>query len=396
MPDSVINIARIADGPATNTLSSGTLRTSIERFAYAALGAQAHALVVSRQPPIPELDNTTRDLSALQAKLREHAAYVTQTLIPGALTGLTDTDAAVNLFTAVLTQVQSILAKGEGARSQAATLVGSVIDDYKTRAANAGETADMWKREAEALAALVGTLEADVNKTIQGLDGPDGVLKTTKADIERTIEQLAADIDATVKSGQQIGEGIKSLITGIVTSISGLLGGGNDDKNKPDPSDEKKDKPDAQAAGADSVSVVGIAAIEQGAEGAGRVRANFLAHYRNLAALYQTLAEAKATLAATRAVQSQAALLARAVKDGADAAASNHNSWTTIAAGFADYARKIAEISPPNTLATLKDANQDWSRLPKLIRELKDAFAGIGNAIPPVGVLTDLKTIISH
>lgn len=397
---------------------------TLQKLAFSSFTVQAFALLVQRQQRASAMPGLGIDVASTQRELQDRAAHVSQTLLPSTLSALTDADRAANLAGALRSQIDR-LADRPGAAAEAAKLTGAVGRQFEVVRTNASDAAAAWGREAEAVSTLLAKQRTAVTAAIGEIEGPGGVLAKTDAAIAAATADIGADVDAAVRSGKEVGDGVKSIVTGTFTTVSGLFS--QDDRKDagasgktPAPSKttsqgngKTADVPGEPAKGdatttpratpaapasADGgnapspIPLEGIAAVQQGLTAASGVLPNYKRDYAKLAEAYQRLAQANAGLAVLRAIEAQGALLGEALTATSRAAGEVASAWGATSTEFDAAAGSLGPDG--QTVATFRtwlDEATDvgWSRLGGKLAPFQTTFAGLSNAIPARGDLFD-------
>jgi uncharacterized phage infection (PIP) family protein YhgE len=236
-----------------------------------------------------------------------------------------------------------------------------------------------------------------------------------QAAIEAQREAIEADLQNVAKEADKIGNAVKSLVTGVLTTISSSKGSDSGSGNGKATGDGKstedtgrKSNPKAEAvstAAADSVGADGdgnvfpveaIGAASDAVSGSVGAVDKFRKDNARLAALYQQMASLNAELTIVQVVGDQAEALANSLQEMAGAAGNVQRTWASVVSGFRQFNDEVENMGGGETqsttlLATLNvGISRGWSRLGQSLDDIKQAFLGGGTAIlQPGGSIAD-------
>jgi hypothetical protein len=370
-------------------LSPLALSEAITKTTAAALTVQGRSLVLVRQPKLSLRAGVTPPAVAqkafdLQADMREHGNFALARLMSGAIQRLTDVDQVTNLMTSALQLMQSeagaSVAEAKEVLAAARINVREMFDNSATFARELGEI-DKNLREGE------GRFAQALKDLITALDGPSGKIVSLNKSIESVQEELEKNLTGVLEESKAIGDGIKKLVTNVLTTITGYK-----DDPKPDDDDEGKEKGKGKGKGKDTgddkpakfdpFPVEAISTVSDGVAGGASSLSAFRINNKRLAELYQSLASLDALLAAVRAMADQSAAYVRSISALASCADQLQLAW-------ADLLNRIDEVgkqldTAPMGPATLAETHRLWGRLRQRINELQQAVVGRTTAFPQV------------
>lgn len=392
---STVNLVSLEQN--SQLLSTKTLPSDLTNLASAAVLTQANALVLMRQADatgLPDLNGLTTVMTHQQGVMRDHANYYLDRLLPDTIRVFSDASAAASLFTAarsVLLPMMDTLDSAPGARSQAEQMAETLASSLDNWLDNAKDAASELEREATQVERAQARLDAAVQATIQTLDGEDGQIAKTNASIVALRQSIEVNLQNVVMGGKDIGDGVKSLVTGVLTTIglgksetppSG--GAGKTDPKKPAPKADPKAKESGEEDG-EAFPVESIDAVSDGVGKVSEAMQKFQADNAALAALYQKMAQLNSLLAVARAIGDQVHGYAASLRDAATTAGVVVRTISAVQSSVAQFANDIGD---PNSMVTtlvaaLNAGNSNWNRLNAAVLPIRQTLAGTGTLIPP-------------
>lgn len=387
--NSVIDVYNTA-AVTNNNLSPGYLANDLEGLASALLSLQGYALVLSRQPgliaPADEFDLANQAVT-IQTKFRQHSNFVLNRLSPETIKVVTDAEAAANLMSAL----KSTLSQATLSTATLSTLLLSLessIEDYTT---DARELAERSEREFNRVNEAEKTLDEAITEVIAQLEQPSGELSEVREAINAKKEEIEINITAIVQSGSDVGENVKTLVTGILTSF---VPSEADPQAKADSdAEETSDSPDQLTGlsgivdqtqaddGTETFSVESIGAIESDSSKGKANVSQLIQNNHELADLYQKLARLNGLLAAAKAIRDQIHDYSKALQKFSVQAEHTENSWSQIQMGFKKMGQTLRQASEEDPdikpLATVAIATRHWQRVSDRIETITSALAGL-------------------
>lgn len=419
-------------------ISAERLGVALEELAGAGIITQANALVLLRQTRV-DLFDADQELSTKlrtgQETFETRANYYLSRLLPNIIGGVTDADAAKSLFVSAVGMVRQKLLgpRGDAANdggADGAALVDAVRSRMTAYRENAKELHRLLAKEAaeaEADSKIVSDL---VQARIRQLDGADGALEKTQAAITAAEAGRAKHLDEMVAKARNVGEALKKMGTGFFEIFSGKSDGppktptstpptgtpptsapktpaadpkSSGDTPKPvaaKPADDTPKpavvtKPEAGGGGKKdgSFAVEAITVGQEGMEGHIAAEQALIEDNKQIARLYRELAEQGQTLAIAKAVGSQIAGYASALRVMTGKSAEYLKTWEDLVSGLASFRMELARAATSATEArALSDSLSNgalatWNRLENHTRPIREAFTGDTNAISAVGPL---------
>jgi hypothetical protein len=423
-------------------ISAEPLGIALEQLAGAGIITQANALVLLRQARV-DLFDADQELSTKlrtgQEAFQTRANYYLSRLLPSVIGGVTDADAAKNLFVPAVGMVRQKLLGPRGDPSNdggadGAALVDTVRNRMTTYRENAKELHRLLAEEAtkaEADSKIVSDL---VQARISQLDGADGALAKTQAAITQAEAARAQHLNEMVSKARNVGEALKKMGTGFFEIFSGksdsppktpaaapkppgdtpkpVAATPSDNTPKPAadapkpaadapkpvanaPKPAVAPKPEAGGEGKKdgSFAVEAITVGQEGMEGHIAAEQALIADNRQIALLYHELAEQGQTLAIAKAIGSQIAGYASALRVMAGKSDEYFKRWEGLVSGLEAFRTEISRVATSaaearelsNSLSN--GALASWNRLENHTRPIREAFTGNTNAISAVGPL---------
>lgn len=387
-----IGLAATTDGIAATPLADSLLA-----MGTAVLHGQGRALVTERQTSLRVLSDPTGIGAAAvtaQAVMRDAASHYLDAVQPKALALLAQTDGVTNLMTA-LTSLGGPTTPG-GELSQMLEAVAAAFDTLT------GSARDLEKTSGASAAATLGaarTLSKALTAAITRLEGENGQIARTRAQIDETEKAIFDAIEDIVRNSNVVRGGVK----GLVTYVIGLFGG--DDTAEQPKTPEKADKTTGKATekpaekttektsddpAKDSGEIEpfpaeSIDTISTGVEGLAAAEARIKAKNTLLARQYQDLAALGALLAAAQAINTQTSAMASTAGKLHEAVAAMPGITAAIAQGLRDLA--VRAQKPANrreVMAAIAQTADSWARLGTQLGQSQATFAGIGKLFPPL------------
>jgi hypothetical protein len=416
-------------------ISAERLGIALEELAGAGIITQANALVLLRQARVDLFDadeELSSKLRAGQEAFVTRANYYLTRLLPNIISGVTDADAAKNLFVPAVGMVRQKLLGPRGdvsndAGADGAALVDAVRNRMTTYRDNAKEMHRLLEKEAaeaERDSKIVSDL---VQARIRQLDGADGALTKTQAAITAAEADRAKHLDEMVSKARNVGAALKKMGIGFFEIFSGKSDSppktptstpktpatdpnSSGDTPKPvaakPPDDTPKPvadapkaavvtKPEAGGQGKTdgSFAVEAITVGQEGMEGHIAAEQALIADNKEIARLYRELAEQGQTLAIAKAIGSQIAGYASALRVMAAKFNECFKTWEDLVSGLESFRMEITRAATSATEArALSDSLSNgalatWTRLDNHTRSIREAFTGNTNAISAVGPL---------
>lgn len=395
-----IGLAATKDGIAATPLADSLLA-----MGTAVLHGQGRALVTERQTNLRVLSDPTGVGAAAvtaQAVMRDAASHYLDAVQPKALALLAQTDGVTNLMTALASLGGPTTPGGELSQMLEAvaaafdTLTGSARDLEKTSGASAAATLAAARALSKALTAAITRLE-----------GENGQIARTRAQIDETEKAIFDAIEDIVRNSNVVRGGVK----GLVTYVIGLFGGDDTakqpktpekanktpekttDKATEKPAEKPAEKPTGKTSGdpaKDSGEIEpfpaeSIDTISTGVEGLAAAEARIKAKNTLLARQYQDLAALGALLAAAQAINTQTSAMASTAGKLHEAVAAMPGTTAAIAQGLRDLAGRAQK--PANrreVMAAIAQTADSWARLGTQLGQSQATFAGIGKLFPPL------------
>jgi hypothetical protein len=372
----------------TEKIAATPLADNLLAMGTAVLHAQGRALVTERQTSLRVLRDPTGAGAAAataQATLRDAASHYLDVVQPRALALFAQTDGVTNLMNALTGLDGPSTPGGELSR-----MLNAVADSFDKLTGTARDLEKVSGASAEVTAGAARTLSKALTAAIKQLEGENGEIAKTRAQIDETEKAIYDAIDDIVRNSNVVRGGVK----GLVTYVMGLFGGGDEATQKPKAPEKAPEKtaetkpaePPAKDSGEiEPFPAESIDTISTGIEGVAAAEARIKAKNTILAQQYQDLAALGALLAAVQAISNQTGAMADTAQKLHDAAAATPKITTAIADGLRDLAAQaIRPTNRKDVMATITATADSWTLLCTQLRQSAATFAGIGKLFPPL------------
>ncbi|MDA5095581.1 HBL/NHE enterotoxin family protein [Aliiroseovarius sp. KMU-50] len=392
----------------TTSISVTDLRQDLFQVGAEVLHMQGRAMVLDRQVNLKVLTDPTGvggEAIAAQKSMRKAANYYLSTVMPKLIRIVTDASAARNLVVALKTTLAPVTDPEEAKR-----LITSVANQLDVYAKNTQDAVQLAQTSVNVTTAASTKLATAIADATAKLDGPNGQIAAAQTEIDATEKEVFDAIQAIVTNADSIGEGVKDLVTYVLSFI-----GGGDKDNKSDgtskgddSSSEKKEKSapksgdekaengengDGPSGGGDKEEggeiaefpAQSITTISTGVAGISEAQKAIKSGNALLNKQYQAFAAMSAMLAAVQVINSQIGTINKTGASLLTAVSEAATSYGDIASGMTALANKVDQDGGlPAAMSEINAVIADWSRLRGELDDMRAALSGVGSYFPPL------------
>lgn len=368
----------------TNAIGPGDMQLDYLTVAGTFLPTQLAANVILEQP---DFDTTGIDISlattitTYQQRMKSSATSFLSQLAPAFITTIADAgsfSALVLAFAQLETTGVANAYSNQQNKAGAVNAIQAVAQQANAYAADALTAVNNWKAVEVSIASYSTAYDTALSAAINEAGATAASLSATIDAIQAAINQ---DINDIVSGGQQFGDAVTQMGTGILTTISGAA-------QDPDPKDAGNGKDTtaqkaAAAPAAPDVSFV-VQAIQSGSAGiakASTAQKAMDANNAKLATAYGQLAQENTLISIAKAIQVQDNMFTTLLNQFGSQLEDIHNQWITQNNGFTAFANSVNAVSDAATAqalaAQITAATPYWNTLASQINTIKTKLARI-------------------